>query len=88
MTASLSAMTPVYPKLISLPSSVLAALSVSIIDRSTRHIRGNCLHVDTGMFLVRIELEPVSTEYDLAFELGLKSLDGFNGAGGSFLHLC
>jgi len=49
------------------------------------NLRGNSLHVDTGMFLVRIELKPISTKVDLARELGLKALHGFNRAGGSFL---
>lgn len=54
----------------------------------TRYVRGNGLHVDPGMLLVWIELEPVRTEDDLAFEPGLKPLHSFNCTSGGFLDLC
>ena len=48
-------------------------------------LRGNGLHIDTRMFLVRIERKPISTKVDLASEPWLKALHGFNCASGSFL---
>ena len=61
------------------------AVSLEEVFRATGVIPGDRLHVDPGMFLVWVELEPVGAKDNVGFEFRLKPFHRLDCAGGCFL---